>query len=74
MVALAVPGVALATPPSSTSWALWLAAVTVGASLAPVMVTVITFAVPSAAVTVKVSLRLSAATKACTVVLSLFSV
>ena len=49
-------------------------AVTVGASLLPVMVTVTTWLVPSAVVTVKVSLKVAAAAKACTVALALLSV
>ena len=44
------------------------------ASLLPVIVTVTTFAVPSAAVTVNVSFKVAEAASACTVALLLFSV
>ncbi len=62
-VAVGVPGVPLATPPASVT-APVLVPVTTAASLLPVIVTVTNWGVPSAVVTVKVSLSVAAAASA----------
>ena len=72
-VAVGVPGVALATPPASRTAPMVVPEIT-AASLLPVIVTVTSCAVPSAAFTVNVSFKVAAATNACTVALLLLSV
>ena len=72
-VAVGVPVLALATPPASVTAPVFVPEIT-AASFAPVMVTVTTWLVPSAAFTVKVSFSVAAAAKPCTVALLLLSV
>ena len=72
-VAVGVPGTALATPPASITEPLVVPEIS-AASLAPWMAIVTTCAVPSIVVTVKLSVSVSPALSACTVLLVLLSV
>ncbi len=72
-VAVGVPGMAFATPPASTTCPVLVPPIT-AASLAPLIVTVTTCAVPSAVVTVKLSVSVAPTLSACTVGIALSSV
>ena len=72
-VTVGVPGVPLATPPASTTVPALLPVIT-AASLVPLIVTVTTFAEPSAANTVNVSVSVPPTLSACTAAFALFSV
>ena len=71
-VAVGVPGVPLATPPASMTYPLAVPLIT-AASLAPVMVMVTTWAVPSTVVAVKLSVSVPPTLSACTAGLLLSS-
>ena len=76
IVALAVPTVALPTPPASTRVALAVPAVMVGVSLLPVMLNAaatLDVAVPSVTCTVKLSVTLWPAVSACVAAPASFS-
>jgi len=72
-LAVGVPAMALATPLASVTPPLVVPPMT-AASFMPLMVTVTTWAVPSAVVTVKVSVRVWPTFSACTAALALFRV